>query len=56
MFFYLYAHADSTYFTSLPLCVCECVCGCVFPSTVKASPDWSKKINVMPEIRLAMLC
>ena len=36
--------------------VCVCVCVCVFPSTVKASPDWNKTINVMPEIRSAMLC
>ena len=29
---------------------------CLFPSTVKASPDWNKTINVMPGIRPAMLC
>ena len=40
----------------LVLCVCVCVCVCVFPSTVKASPDCNKTINVMPEIRPAMLC
>ena len=32
-----------------------CVCVCLFPSTVEASPDWKKTINVMPEIR-PMLC
>ena len=31
------------------VCVCVCVCVCLFFSTVKASPDWSKTINVMPE-------
>ena len=35
---------------------CVCVCVCVFPSTVKASPKLNKTINVMPEIRPAMLC
>ena len=35
---------------------CVCVCVCVFSSTVKASPDWNKTINVMPEIKSAMLC
>ena len=39
--------------------VCGCVHArarvCVFPSTVKASPDWNKT-NVMPEIRPVMLC
>ena len=38
------------------VCVRVCVCVCVFPSTVKASPDWNKKINVIPEIRPAKLC
>ena len=33
-----------------------CVCVYLFPSTVEASPDWNKTINVMPEIRPAMLC
>ena len=33
--FYLYAYADSTYFTSLPVCAYVCI----FPFTVKASPD-----------------
>ena len=36
--------------------VSVCMYICVFPSTVKASPDWNKTINVMPEIRPAMLC
>ena len=37
-----------------------CVCVHVFPSTIKASLDWNKTINVIPEIRPAirpaMLC
>ena len=40
--------------------VCVCVCVHVFPSTIKASLDWNKTINVIPEfrpaIRPAMLC
>ena len=37
------------------LITCVCVCVCVwFPSTVEASPDWNKTINVMPEIRPAI--
>ena len=42
----------------LLVCVCVCVCVCVdlFPSTVEASPDSNKTMNVMPEIRPAMLC
>ena len=28
------------------VCVCVCVCVlCVFPSVVKASPDWTKQCN-----------
>ena len=39
------------------ICYCRvCVCVCLFPSTVAASPDRNKTINVMPEIRPAMLC
>ena len=38
------------------VCVCVCVFMCLFPSTVEASPDWNKTINVMPEIKPAMLC
>ena len=37
-------------------CVRACVRVCLFPSTVKASPDWNKTIDVMPEIRPTMLC
>ena len=41
------------------VCVCSCVCLClcvfVFCSTIKASPDYNKTINVMPEIRPAVL-
>ena len=33
-----------------------CVCVCLFPSTVEASLDWNKTINVMPEIKPAILC
>ena len=51
-------HAECGYYcdknSNILLCVCVCVC--LFPSTVEASPDWNKAINVMPEIRPAMLC
>ena len=32
------------------------VCVCLFPSAVEASLDGNKTIDVMPEIRPAMLC
>ena len=35
---------------------CVRVCVCLFPSTVEASPNWHKTINVMPDIWPAMLC
>ena len=34
----------------------QAVCVCLFPFTVEDSPDSNKIINVMPEIRPAMLC
>ena len=34
---------------------CVCVCVCLFSSTVEASHDWNKTINVIPEIRPVML-
>ena len=36
--------------------VCVCVCVCLYLFTVKASPDWKKTINVMPEFRSAIVC
>ena len=48
----------STWCLCVCVCVCVCVCACaracVFPSTLKASPDWNKT-NVMPEIRPTIL-
>ena len=49
-----YTTCDRVPFYSV--CVCVCVCVCLFPFTVEASPDWNKTINVMPEIKPAMLC
>ena len=32
-----------TKYVSVGLCVCVCVCVYLFPSTLKASPDWTKQ-------------